>query len=108
MKTSGWFAATAVIAALALGASAPGAAASTDCGDYKKVENLVADGISCGDSKRVVKVWINTCNYAGRCVLDVNALGEQYTCKGRKSGSTARITCKGLDSGNKAKFTSPV
>lgn len=98
------------VVVLVLGLSTGGATAATGkCGDYKKVENLVADGLSCGDAKKVVKVWIRLCNYEGRCVLEVGALGnEQFSCKGRKRGSVARIKCESRESPDVVKFTAPV
>jgi hypothetical protein len=108
MRKCGLLGGAAMIVALTLGASGARAADATKCGDYKRVDNLTADGLSCGDAKSVVRVWIRDCGYEGRCVLEVNALDEQYACKGRKRGSTARITCTGRESGDKVRFTARV
>lgn len=98
-----------VIVALLIGAATGPASAATDCGDYKKAENVTADGLSCGDAKAVVKTWLKLCNVTNLCVNDVNRLGEEYRCTGREvGGSSAKLKCRGRDSGYVVKFKAPV
>jgi hypothetical protein len=105
MKKSGLLAGAAVVLALALGSSEANAGGAADCGDYKSVDNLTAEGVTCKGAKKVAKTWIELCSYKGRCVLDLPS--SQWTCRGRGS-EPAKIGCKDNDSGDKVKFEADV
>lgn len=93
-------------AAICLPAGTAGAA-TRDCGDAGRVTDITANGTRCLKARAVVKRWKSLCNFGGRCQVEGGGTGEQWVCRGRRSGSVLSETCTGSVSKATVKFKAP-